>query len=208
MPSVIIGIAGGTGSGKTTLTNLLKERFSERVAIIYHDSYYKRHDELSIEEREKINYDSPDAFDTDMMVSDLKKLCTGEPVFCPDYDYTIHNRTDTAHRVDPADVIIVEGILIFQNEELRNLMNIKIFVDTDADERLLRRILRDSGERGRSLESIAAQYRSTVKPMHEKYVEPSKKFADIIVVGGGKNLVALDMISTKVENLLNGNNRE
>lgn len=202
MASVIIGIAGGTGSGKTTITNLLKNRFFEKVSVVYHDNYYKRHDNLSFEERKRINYDSPDAFDTDMMIEDLKKLREGEPIFCPVYDYTIHNRTDKTQRVDPADVIIVEGILIFQNEELRNLMDIKIFVDADADERLLRRILRDCGERGRSVESVAAQYRSTVKPMHEKYIEPSKKFADIIVVGGGKNLVALDMISTKVEQLL------
>lgn len=202
MASVIIGIAGGTGSGKTTITNLLKNRFFEKVSVVYHDNYYKRHDNLSFEERKRINYDSPNAFDTDMMIEDLKKLREGEPIFCPVYDYTIHNRTDKTQRVDPADVIIVEGILIFQNEELRNLMDIKIFVDADADERLLRRILRDCGERGRSVESVAAQYRSTVKPMHEKYIEPSKKFADIIVVGGGKNLVALDMISTKVEQLL------
>lgn len=202
MASVIIGIAGGTGSGKTTITNLLKNRFFEKVSVVYHDNYYKRHDNLSFEERKRINYDSPDAFDTDMMIEDLKKLREGEPIFCPVYDYTIHNRTDKTQRVDPADVIIVEGILIFQNEELRNLMDIKIFVDADADERLLRRILRDCGERGRSVESVAAQYRNTVKPMHEKYIEPSKKFADIIVVGGGKNLVALDMISTKVEQLL------
>ncbi|MDO4380140.1 MAG: uridine kinase [Clostridia bacterium] len=202
MESVIIGIAGGTGSGKTTITNLLKSRFHDEVSIVYHDSYYKRHDELSFEEREKINYDSPDAFDTDVMIDDLKKLRKGEPIFSPVYDYALHNRTDKTQRVDPADVIIVEGILIFQNEELRNLMNIKIFVDTDADERLLRRILRDCGERKRSVESVAKQYRATVKPMHEKYVEPSKKFADIIVVGGGENLVALDMISTKVEKLL------
>ena len=204
MESVIIGIAGGTASGKTTITNLLKSRFHDEVSIVYHDSYYKRHDELSFEEREKINYDSPDAFDTDIMIDDLKKLCKGEPIFSPVYDYALHNRTGKTQRVDPADVIIVEGILIFQNEELRNLMNIKIFVDTDADERLLRRILRDCDERKRSVESVAKQYRTTVKPMHEKYVEPSKKFADIIVVGGGENLVAIDMISTKVEQLLNG----
>lgn len=206
MPSVIIGIAGGTGSGKTTLTNLLKNRFSEKVSVVYHDNYYKRNDNLTFEERKKINYDSPFAFDTDMMVEDLKKLKNGNAIFCPVYDYTVHNRTDKTQRVDPADVIIVEVILIFQNEELRNLMDIKIFVDTDADERLLRRILRDYGERGRSVESVAEQYRKTVKPMHEKYVEPSKKFADIIVVGGGENIVALDMISTKVEKLLGTHN--
>ena len=203
MASVIIGIAGGTGSGKTTLTRLLKNKFSEKVSVVYHDSYYKRNDSIPFEERKKINYDSPAAFDTDMMIEDLKKLREGETIFCPVYDYKVHNRSDEVRRVDPADVIIVEGILVFQNEELRNLMDIKIFVDTDADERLIRRILRDYGERKRSLESVVEQYRTTVKPMHEKYIEPSKKFADIIVVGGGENIVALDMISTKVEQLLN-----
>lgn len=200
--AVIIGIAGGTGSGKTTLTKQLKKQFSEKVSIVYHDNYYKCNDGIALEERKKINYDSPAAFDTDMMIEDLKKLKNGETVFCPVYDYTIHNRTDETRRVDSADVIIVEGILVFQSKALRELMDIKIFVDTDADERIIRRILRDAGERGRSLDSIVAQYRTTVKPMHEKYVEPSKKYADIIVVGGGKNLVALDMISTKVQQLL------
>ncbi len=203
--AVIIGIAGGTGSGKTTLTNQLKKQFSEKVSVVYHDNYYKRNDSLSLEERKKINYDSPAAFDTDMMVDDLIKLKSGETIFCPVYDYTIHNRTDETNPVEPADVIIVEGILVFQSRALRELMDIKIFVDTDADERIIRRILRDAGERGRSLDSIVNQYRTTVKPMHEKYVEPSKKYADIIVVDGGRNLVALDMISTKVEQLLNSN---
>ena len=203
--AVIIGIAGGTGSGKTTLTNQLKKQFSEKVSVVYHDNYYKRNDSLSLEERKKINYDSPAAFDTDMMVDDLIKLKSGETIFCPVYDYTIHNRTDETNPAEPADVIIVEGILVFQSRALRELMDIKIFVDTDADERIIRRILRDAGERGRSLDSIVNQYRTTVKPMHEKYVEPSKKYADIIVVDGGRNLVALDMISTKVEQLLNSN---
>ena len=200
--AVIIGIAGGTGSGKTTLTNQLKKQFSEKVSIVYHDNYYKRNDNLSLEERKKINYDSPSAFDTDMLVNDLKKLKNGETIYCPVYDYTIHNRTDETRKIEPADVIIVEGILVFQSKALRELMDIKIFVDTDADERIIRRILRDAGERGRSLDSIVTQYRTTVKPMHEKYIEPSKKYADIIVVGGGKNLVASDMISTKVQQLL------
>lgn len=200
--AVIIGIAGGTDSGKTTLTNQLKKQFSEKVSIVYHDNYYKRNDNLSLEERKKINYDSPSAFDTDMLVNDLKKLKNGETIYCPVYDYTIHNRTDETRKIEPADVIIVEGILVFQSKALRELMDIKIFVDTDADERIIRRILRDAGERGRSLDSIVTQYRTTVKPMHEKYIEPSKKYADIIVVGGGKNLVAFDMISTKVQQLL------
>ncbi len=203
MASVIIGIAGGTGSGKTTLTRQLKKQFSEKVSVINHDDYYKRHDSLTLEERKKINYDSPDAFDTDIMVEDLRALKSGKTVQCPVYDYSVHNRTNRTQTVEPSDVIIVEGILVFQSKALRELMDIKIFVDTDADERLIRRILRDCGERGRSIDSVCAQYRETVKPMHEKYIEPSKKFADIIVVGGGNNLVAFDMISTKVEKLLN-----
>lgn len=208
MGSIVIGIAGGTGSGKTTLTEQLKKQFSEKVSIVYHDNYYKRNDGLSLEERRKINYDSPHAFDTDMMVEDLKRLKSGETIYCPVYDYTIHNRTDETRRVDPADVIIVEGILVFQSRALRELMDIKIFVDTDADERIIRRIMRDAVERGRSLDSIVTQYRNTVKPMHEKYVEPSKKYADLIVVGGGHNLVALDMISTKVAQLLSSHEEE
>lgn len=202
MASVIIGIAGGTGSGKTTLTNRLKEKFSEKVSIVYHDNYYKRMDSLTFEERKKVNYDSPYAFDTDIMIEDLRTLKSGKAIQCPVYDFTVHNRTDRTITVNPADVIIVEGILVFQNKELRELMDIKIFVDSDADERLIRRIMRDYVERKRSLESVCDQYRATVKPMHEKYVEPSKKYADIIVVGGGNNPVALDMISTKVEKLL------
>lgn len=208
MGSIVIGIAGGTGSGKTTLTEQLKKQFSEKVSIVYHDNYYKRNDGLSLEERKKINYDSPYAFDTDMLVEDLKKLKNGETIYCPVYDYSIHNRTDKTRRVDPADVIIVEGILVFQSRALRDLMDIKIFVDTDADERIIRRIMRDAVERGRSLESIVTQYRNTVKPMHEKYIEPSKKYADLIVVGGGHNLVALDMISTKVAQLLSKNEQK
>lgn len=208
MGSIVIGIAGGTGSGKTTLTEQLKKQFSEKVSIVYHDNYYKRNDGLSLEERKKINYDSPYAFDTDMLVEDLKKLKNGETIYCPVYDYSIHNRTDETRRVDPADVIIVEGILVFQSRALRDLMDIKIFVDTDADERIIRRIMRDAVERGRSLESIVTQYRNTVKPMHEKYIEPSKKYADLIVVGGGHNLVALDMISTKVAQLLSKNEQK
>lgn len=155
MASVIIGIAGGTGSGKTTLTRQLKKQFSEKVSVINHDDYYKRHDSLTLEERKKINYDSPDAFDTDIMVEDLKALKNGKTVHCPVYDYSVHNRTNRTQTVEPSDVIIVEGILVFQSKALRELMDIKIFVDTDADERLIRRILRDCGERGRSIDQSA-----------------------------------------------------
>ncbi|MGN0446993.1 MAG: uridine kinase [Acutalibacteraceae bacterium] len=204
MKPIIIGIAGGTGSGKTTLTNHLKNKFSDNVSVVYHDNYYKKHVGLTYDERAKINYDAPEAFDTDLMIEHLKRLKNGESVLCPVYDYTIHNRSDKVVEIVSSKVILVEGILIFENEELRSLMDVKIFVDTDADERIMRRIQRDVCERERSLESVITQYRTTVKPMHEKYVEPSKKFADIIVVGGGENIVALDMICTRVERYLKG----
>ncbi len=200
MVPIVIGIAGGTGSGKTTLTKHLKERFGENVSVVYHDNYYNRLYNMTYDERAKINYDAPEAFETELMVEHLKRLRNGESIECPVYDYTIHNRSDETMIIEPCEVIIIEGILVFQCEELRSLMDIKIFVDTDADERIMRRIQRDVCERERPIESVINQYRATVKPMHEKYVEPSKKYADIIVVGGGNNLVALDMICTRVEN--------
>ena len=198
MDSMVIGIAGGTGSGKTTVTNKLKEYFGDDVSIIYHDSYYKRHDEMPFEERVKLNYDHPDAFDTGLMIQDLKKLRSGQAVHCPVYDYSIHNRIDQTLEILPAKVIIVEGILIFENQALRDQMDIKIFVDTDADTRILRRIMRDVKERGRTLESVVNQYLNTVKPMHEQYVQPSRKYADIIIPEGGRNLVALDMLIQQI----------
>ena len=195
---LVIGIAGGTGSGKTTLmSNLIKE-FSEDVTILSHDNYYKRHDELAYEQRCLLNYDEPAALETDLMAEHLQQLRQGSAIDCPVYDFTQHNRSnDTIHLV-PKKVIIVEGILIFENKELRDLMDIRIFVDTDSDVRLCRRILRDVRERGRTLESVVTQYLDTVKPMHEMYVEPSKKYANIIVPEGGKNLVALDMITGRI----------
>ena len=199
---LVIGIAGGTGSGKTTLMKNLVSRFDGNVTVISHDNYYKRHDELTYEERCKINYDEPAAFDTDLMVSHLAKLRSGEPIDCPVYDFTVHNRSDEILRIVPQRVIIVEGILIFVEESLRNLMDIRIFVDTDADVRLCRRIKRDVNKRGRSLESVLAQYQATVKPMHEAYVEPSKKYAHLVVPEGGKNLIALDMIVGSIQRRL------
>ena len=200
MNTIIIGIAGGTGSGKTTLTEKLRDHFgADEVSVINHDSYYKRHDELPYEERCKLNYDHPDSFDTALMIAHLQELRAGHPVQVPVYDYTIHNRSDKTVTVQPAPVIIVEGILIFENEELRNLMDIRIYVDTDADIRLCRRIKRDVNKRGRTLESVLKQYQDTVKPMHERYVEPSKKYANIVVPEGGKNLVALDMIIGRIQ---------
>ena len=195
---LVIGIAGGTGSGKTTLMNNLIKEFSEDVTILSHDNYYKRHDELTYEERCKLNYDEPAALETELMAVHLDKLRQGQAIDCPVYDFTQHNRSNDTIRIVPRKVIIVEGILIFENKELRELMDIRIFVDTDNDVRLCRRILRDVRERGRSLESVLTQYQDTVKPMHEMYVEPSKKYANIIVPEGGKNLVALDMITGRI----------
>ena len=196
---LVIGIAGGTGSGKTTLMKNLIQRFGADVTVLSHDNYYRRHDELTYEQRCLVNYDEPAALETELMAVHLDKLRHGEAIECPVYDFTVHNRSDETVTVVPRKVIIVEGILIFENKPLRDLMDIKIFVDTDADVRLCRRIKRDVNKRGRSLESVLTQYQQTVKPMHEMYVEPSKKFADIVVPEGGKNLVALDMIMGRIQ---------
>ena len=195
---LVIGIAGGTGSGKTTLMNNLIKEFSEDVTILSHDNYYKRHDELTYDQRCLLNYDEPAALETDLMAEHLDQLRKGQPIDCPVYDFTQHNRSDKTIHLVPKKVIIVEGILIFENQPLRDLMDIRIFVDTDNDVRLCRRILRDVRDRGRTLESVISQYQNTVKPMHEMYVEPSKKYANIIVPEGGKNLVALDMITGRI----------
>ena len=195
---LVLGIAGGTGSGKTTLMNNLIAEFSDVVTVLSHDNYYKRHDELTYEQRCQLNYDEPAALETDLMAKHLDRLRHGESIDCPVYDFTVNNRYDETIRITPERVIIVEGILIFENKELRDLMDIKVFVDTDADVRLCRRIKRDVTKRGRTLESVLEQYQTTVKPMHEQYVEPSKKFADIIVPEGGRNFVALDMITGRI----------
>lgn len=202
---MIIGIAGGTGSGKTTLTLRLKERFGDDVSILYHDNYYKSHSDMPYEARTKLNYDHPDAFDTPRMIADLEALRRGEAIQSPTYDYTIHDRARETVEVRPTKVVVVEGILIFENRTLRDLMDIKIFVDTDADVRILRRITRDVKERGRSLDSVISQYLTTVKPMHEQFVQPSRQYADLVVLEGGHNLVALDMIVGRVRAHLRGN---
>ena len=196
---LVIGIAGGTGSGKTTLMNNLIQRFEGSVTVLSHDNYYRRNDHLSYEQRCLINYDEPAALETDLMARHLDALRHGETIQCPVYDFTQHNRSNETIEIAPKSVIIVEGILIFEDEALRDLMDIKIFVDTDADVRLCRRIKRDVNKRGRSLESVLEQYQNTVKPMHEKYVEPSKKFANLVVLEGGKNWVALDMIVGRIQ---------
>ena len=196
---LVIGIAGGTGSGKTTLMNNLIQRFEGSVTVLSHDNYYRRNDHLTYEQRCRINYDEPAALETDLMARHLDQLRHGETIQCPVYDFAQHNRSDETIEITPKSVIIVEGILIFENQELRDLMDIKIFVDTDADVRLCRRIKRDVNKRGRSLESVLEQYQNTVKPMHEKYVEPSKKHANLVVLEGGKIWVALDMIVGRIQ---------
>ena len=201
---LVIGIAGGSGSGKTTLMKNLIDKFGDVITVLSHDNYHKRHDELSYEERCQLNYDEPGAFDTSLMIYQLDQLRHSQPIDCPVYDFTVHNRSNETIRIVPERVIIVEGILIFESEPLRQLMDIKIFVDADADVRLCRRIKRDVNKRGRSLESVLTQYQQTVKPMHEKYVEPTKKYADLVVPEGGKNLVALELIEGRIRRHLEG----
>lgn len=198
-----IGIAGGTGSGKTTITRLLSERFDKDVSVIYYDNYYKAHDDLTYDERAKINYDCPDAFDTELFLEDVAKLKRGEDVLCPVYDYTVHNRSNQTLLIKSAPVILLEGILLLSDERIRDLLDIKIFVDTDADVRILRRIMRDVKERKRSLESVVEQYLTTVKPMHEMYVEPSKRYANIIIPEGGHNMVAVNMLMERINAHIN-----
>lgn len=199
---IVIGVAGGTGSGKTTLVNRLKEEFNNEVATISHDYYYKSNEHLPLEERKKLNYDHPNAFDTELMISHIKSLKNGQSINRPSYSFVEHTRTNETVHIMPTKVIIVEGILIFENKELLDLMDIKIFVDTDADVRLIRRLLRDVKERGRDLDSVINQYLTTVKPMHEEFVEPSKKNADVIIPEGGFNSVALSIIIDKIKTFL------
>ena len=202
MNTLTIGIAGGTGSGKTTLTDRIVSEFTKDVSVIHHDSYYKAHDEMPFEERCRLNYDHPDAFDTPLFLEHLRALKRGEAVECPVYDYSNHNRATETEVLSPARVLVVEGILIFAEPEVCRELDIKIFVDTDADERILRRILRDVKKRGRSLDSVISQYLTTVKPMHEQFVEPSKRRADIIVPEGGHNAVALEMVIERIRGYL------
>lgn len=206
--TLMIGIAGGTGSGKTTLVRKLGLRFGDSVSVVCHDWYYRAQNGLSLEERAGQNYDCPEAFETDLLVRDLTRLRDGQAIDCPQYDYTVHNRSEATVRVSPASVVVVEGILIFADPALRDMFDIRIFVDTDADIRILRRLSRDVKERGRSIDSVFCQYVETVKPMHEAYVEPSKKYAHLIVPEGGENLVALEMIFGRVEKHIRSHNEE
>lgn len=192
--SYVVGVAGGSASGKTTIINKLRDTFQEDITLISHDFYYWAHDEMPIEERAKLNYDHPKSFDTAQLIQDIQDLTAGKGVDLPVYDFTRHTRSKETRHIEPKPVILVEGILILEDQTLRNLMDLKVFVDTDADERLLRRILRDTKERGRSVESILHQYMTTVKPMHEEFVEPSKKHADVIIPRGGENQPAVHML--------------
>ena len=201
MDCIIIGIAGGTGSGKSTFTNRLSDRFGDNITVIYHDNYYKRHDDIPFEERKKLNYDHPDALETDLLIEHIKRLRNGESIECPVYDYTVHNRSDKTVRIDPRKIILIEGILLPADPRLRSLLDIKIYVEADADERILRRILRDVKERGRDIDNIVEQYLTTVKPMHYLYVEPTRATADI-VINSGMNDVAFDIVQSKIRLML------
>ena len=198
----IVGIAGGSASGKTTIVNNIKELFQNDIELISHDNYYLSNDDKTMEERVKLNYDHPSSFDTDKMIEDVKKLKAGEIIYRPVYDYTQHTRAEEVVEVHPKKVIILEGILILEDPRLRDLMDIKVFVDTDADERLMRRILRDTQERGRTVESVLNQYGTTVKPMHEQFVEPSKKYADIIIPRGGENKIGIHILQEHLKLML------
>jgi len=192
----VLGVAGGSASGKTTIIKKIQEHFGKDIAVISHDNYYKAHDDMPFEERCKLNYDHPDSFESQRMAADVRRLLKGQSIDMPTYDYCNHNRAKETIRIEPKTVIILEGILVLENRELRDLMDIKIYVDTDADERLIRRIKRDMMERARSIESIIGQYIDTVKPMHEEFVEPSKRYADIIIPRGGENAPGVDMLIT------------
>ncbi len=203
MNVTIIGVAGGTGSCKSTLVKRLREAFEgDDVVTLCHDFYYKAHNELTYEERTKLNYDHPQAFDTQTLVEHLKALKNNVPIEHPVYSFVEHNRMEETVLVKPSRVIIVDGILIFENKELRDMMDIKVFVDTDADLRLARRILRDVCDRGRTMQSVIDQYVTTVKPMHEEFVEPSKKYADVIIPEGGFNSVAVSMLIENIRSLI------
>jgi len=201
---IIIGVAGGSGSGKTTVANEIYRNFPDQsIAVIEQDAYYKAQDHKSMEERLKTNYDHPLAFDNDLLIEHLEKLLRFEPIEKPVYDYTVHTRSDKIIPIEPKDVIILEGILILEDERLRNLMDIKVFVDTDSDLRIIRRLMRDTYERGRSVNSVIEQYLSVVRPMHNQFVEPTKRYADIIIPEGGQNAVAIDLMVTKIRSILN-----
>lgn len=204
---ILIGIAGGSASGKTSISAQLKQRYehTQSVVIIRQDDYYKDQSHKSMEERIKNNYDHPFAFDNELMVEQLKQLLAGQAIEKPTYDFVRHTRSDVVEHIEPSDVIVIEGLFVLENEELRNLCDIKIFVDTDADIRFIRRLLRDVNERGRTLESVVSQYTTTVKDMHNLFIEPSKRYADVIIPEGGHNVVAIDLLITKISSIISEN---
>jgi uridine kinase len=200
---VIIGVSGGSGSGKTTVTKAIYNYFKgHSILVLEQDSYYKDQSDVPFEERLKTNYDHPLAFDNDLLIEHLEKLLNYEPIEKPVYDYTIHTRSSETVHVEPKNVIILEGILVLEDERLRNLMDIKLFVDTDADLRFIRRLTRDIKERGRTLDSVIEQYINVVRPMHNQFIEPTKRYADIIIPEGGQNHVAIDLMVTKIQTIL------
>lgn len=204
MRTLVIGIAGGSGSGKSTFAELVRSNLDNtELRVIRHDSYYRPLNHMSLEERAQVNFDHPSSLDTPMMVDHVSRLLKGETIEVPEYDFSLHTRKPESKTMKPPAVLIVEGILIFSEKELRNLFDMKVFIDTDDDDRLMRRINRDIKERGRDLDSVLAQYRDTVKPMHLEFVEPSKRWADIIIPHGGRNKVGLDLLSSKLHMLLN-----
>lgn len=206
MKPLIIGIAGGSASGKTSISRHIQEKFANmtRVLVIRQDDYYKDQANKPMEERVKTNYDHPDAFDNDYLVEQIDELVHGNKIEKPTYDYVNHTRSSVTETCYPCDVLILEGLFVLQDEKIRNLLDIKVYVDTDADIRFIRRLNRDVQERGRTMESVVNQYISTVRPMHESFVEPSKRFANIIIPEGGTNTVAIDLLNTKISSILNG----
>ena len=201
MKTTVVGIAGGTGSGKSTFTNRLKAAFGDQVAVLYHDNYYRARDDVPFEERKKINYDHPDAFETELLLEQLKSLKEGRAIECPVYDYAQHNRSRQVLRIEPRPVVLLEGILVLADPRLRELLDIKIYVEADADERILRRVMRDVKERGRDIEGVVQQYLTTVKPMHYLYVEPTRSLADL-VINSGRNETAFQVMKVTIEQLL------
>lgn len=202
---VVIGVAGGTGSGKTTVAReILKRAGTHRIALIEHDAYYKDLSDLPLAQRAMRNFDHPDALDNELLLAHLRELKAGRPVEIPVYDFTTHTRTGESRHLEPSRIILLEGILIFADEALRRIMDVKIFVDTDADIRFIRRLERDIAERGRTTESVIHQYLATVRPMHQEFVEPSKRYADVIIPEGGHNEVAMDMIASRIRVMLEG----
>jgi len=206
MRALVIAVAGGTGSGKTTVARRILQRVgAEHIAYIPHDAYYRDHGHLPPHERDQVNYDHPDSLESELLVEQLKELRAGQAIEIPVYDFTTHTRTPQTHRVEPATVVLVEGILIFAEPDLRDLFDVMLYVDTDADVRFIRRLQRDIEERGRSVESVCQQYLATVRPMHLEFVEPSKRYANVIIPEGGFNEVAIEMVAARIRGMLEEN---